>query len=161
MKKEKLQKVIIEQAQVLETIEQILQNGDSINPDSFVIRTSVRLAIGMDVLNEESLNQIEKTTMEEKHIVIKGQMDNEQMIDIIDLIVNYSEKNDLTLHIKSELFQTLMDKEQVVEFANWLDKLTPSQRVSVWSRDGECKGLFNMDNEQLFEKFKKETLKSE
>jgi hypothetical protein len=156
MKKEKLQKVIIEQAQVLETIEQILQNGDSINPDSFVIRTSVRLAIGMDVLNEESLNQIEKTTMEEKHIVIKGQMDNEQMIDIIDLIVNYSEKNDLTLHIKSELFQEVMYKQQIIDFANWLDKLTPSQRTSVWSKNGEGKGLFNMDNEQLFEKFKKE-----
>jgi predicted phosphodiesterase len=156
MKKEKLQKVIIEQAQVLETIEQILQNGDSINPDSFVIRTSVRLAIGMDVLNEESLNQIEKTTMEEKHIVIKGQMDNEQMIDIIDLIVNYSEKNDLTLHIKSELFQEVMYKQQIIDFANWLDKLTPVQRISVWSKNGEGKGLFNMDNEQLFEKFKKE-----
>jgi hypothetical protein len=47
---EKNQK-IIELMQVLETVEHVLQNGDSINPDSFVIRTAVRLAIGMDVLN--------------------------------------------------------------------------------------------------------------
>jgi hypothetical protein len=45
-------KRIIELTQVLETIEHVLQNGDSIHPNSFVIRTSVRLAIGMDVLNE-------------------------------------------------------------------------------------------------------------
>ena len=48
---EKNQK-IIELTQVLETVEHVLQNGDSINPDSFVIRTAVRLAIGMDVLNK-------------------------------------------------------------------------------------------------------------
>lgn len=47
---EKNQK-IIELMQVLESVEHVLQNGDSINPDSFVIRTAVRLAIGMDVLN--------------------------------------------------------------------------------------------------------------
>lgn len=40
-----------------------------------------------------------------------------------------------------------------IEFANWLDKLQPSERVSVWSKDGQYKGLFTMDNEQLFEKF--------
>jgi hypothetical protein len=49
-----------------------------------------------------------------------------------------------------------MEKQQIIDFANWLDKLTPSQRTSVWSKNGEGKGLFNMDNEQLFEKFKKE-----
>ena len=48
---EKNQK-IIELMQVLETIEHVLQNGDSINPDSFIIRNAVRLAIGMDVLNK-------------------------------------------------------------------------------------------------------------
>ena len=42
---------LIELMQVLEMIEHVLQNGDTITPDSFVIRTSVRLAIGMDVLN--------------------------------------------------------------------------------------------------------------
>jgi len=42
-----------------------------------------------------------------------------------------------------------------VEFANWLEQLTPSQKVSVWSKDGSGNGLFTMDNEQLLEKFKR------
>lgn len=54
-----------------------------------------------------------------------------------------------------------MEKGQMIEFANWLDKLTPSQRVSVWCKDGSASGLFTMDNEQLFEQFKKVTFKSE
>ena len=53
-----------------------------------------------------------------------------------------------------------MEKGQMIEFANWLDKLTPSQRVSVWCKDGSASGLFTMDNEQLFEQFKKVTFKS-
>ena len=53
-----------------------------------------------------------------------------------------------------------MEKQQIIEFANWLDKLTPSQRVSVWCKDGSASGLFTMDNEQLFEQFKKVTFKS-
>ena len=47
-------------------------------------------------------------------------------------------------------------EDYAIEFARWLDKLTPRQRVSVWSKNGESKGLFNMDNEQLLEIFKKE-----
>jgi len=53
-----------------------------------------------------------------------------------------------------------MEKQKTIDFANWLDKLTPSQRVSVWSKNGEGKGLFTMDNYQLFEKYN-ETFKSE
>lgn len=48
---------------------------------------------------------------------------------------------------------TIETKLTCIEFANWLDKLQPSERVSVWSKDGQYKGLFTMDNEQLFEKF--------
>ena len=44
-------------------------------------------------------------------------------------------------------------KQDMIEFAEWKDKLSPSQKVSVWSKNGESKGLFNMDNEQLLEKF--------
>jgi hypothetical protein len=44
---------LVELMQVLEMIEHVLQNGDTITPDSFVIRAAVRLAIGMDVLNSE------------------------------------------------------------------------------------------------------------
>jgi hypothetical protein len=48
---------------------------------------------------------------------------------------------------------TIETKLTCIEFANWLDKLQPPERVSVWSKDGQYKGLFTMDNEQLFEKF--------
>jgi len=55
----------------------------------------------------------------------------------------------------SENLEKIAD-DYAIEFAEWLDKLTPRQRVSVWSKNGESKGLFNMDNEQLLEIFKKE-----
>ena len=44
----------------------------------------------------------------------------------------------------------------VIEFATWMNKLTPAQKVSVWSKNGEYQGLFNMDEEQLFEKWLQE-----
>jgi hypothetical protein len=43
-----------------------------------------------------------------------------------------------------------------IGFAEWLDTLKPNQRVSFWSKNGEGKGVFNMDNEQLLEIYKKE-----
>jgi hypothetical protein len=49
-----------------------------------------------------------------------------------------------------------LNDEYAIEFAEWVEKLTPIQRVSVWSKNGQIKGLFNMDNEQLLEIFKKE-----
>lgn len=47
-------------------------------------------------------------------------------------------------------------KQTAIDFANWLDKLTPAQKVSVWSKSGALQGLFTMDNEQLFEKFERQ-----
>jgi len=44
----------------------------------------------------------------------------------------------------------------MIEFATWMNKLSPSQKVSVWSKNGEYKGLFTMDEEQLFEKWLRE-----
>lgn len=41
----------------------------------------------------------------------------------------------------------------MIEFATWMNKLTPAQRVSVWSKNGEYQGLFTMDEEQLFNKW--------
>ena len=43
-----------------------------------------------------------------------------------------------------------------IRFADWKDKLKPSQKVSFWSKNGEHKGKFDMDNEQLLEIFKRE-----
>ncbi len=44
-------------------------------------------------------------------------------------------------------------KEQFIKIANWLDNLKPHNKVSVWSKNGEYKGLFTMDNEQLYDKY--------
>lgn len=43
-----------------------------------------------------------------------------------------------------------------IDFANWIEKLPPNRKVSVWSKNGEHKGLFSMDNEQLLRIFKDE-----
>jgi hypothetical protein len=81
----------------------------------------------------------------------------------VEFLVEQIKQN---VHNSFEEFELLveqaqeMEKQQIIDFADWLDKLTPSQRVSVWSKDGEGKGLFTMDNEQLFEKYN-QTFKSE
>ena len=46
-------------------------------------------------------------------------------------------------------------EEFAIGFANWLSKLSPSQKISVWSKNGEHSGLFTMDNEQLLDKYKR------
>ncbi len=54
--------------------------------------------------------------------------------------------------------ENITEKERdefAIGFANWLSKLTPSQKVSLWSKNGEYRGLFTMDNEQLLNKYKR------
>lgn len=46
-------------------------------------------------------------------------------------------------------------EDLAINFAKWIQTLSPTQRVSVWSKDGQYQGLFLMDEEQLLEKFKK------
>ena len=46
-----------------------------------------------------------------------------------------------------------------IKFADWLEKLSPASRVSVWSKDGQYQGIFNMDKEQLLEKYKRQVIK--
>jgi hypothetical protein len=45
--------------------------------------------------------------------------------------------------------------EFAIGFANWLSNLSPSEKISVWSKNGEHSGLFTMDNEQLLDKYKR------
>ena len=40
-----------------------------------------------------------------------------------------------------------------IGFANWVERLSPSQKTSVWSKDGQFSGLFTMDNDQLFNRY--------
>ena len=49
-------------------------------------------------------------------------------------------------------YYSKQEKENfAIDFANWVVKLSPSQKTSVWSKNGEHSGLFTMDNEQLLE----------
>lgn len=51
--------------------------------------------------------------------------------------------------------QALIDRDNyAMEFAKWVESLSPSDRVSVWSKDGSLSGLFYMDMEQLLCKYK-------
>ena len=50
--------------------------------------------------------------------------------------------------------QEEMDKF-AIDFANWVEGLKPNQKVSVWSKSGEHRGLFTMDNEQLLDSYKR------
>ena len=75
--------------------------------------------------------------------------------------VNNSSHHDKQEKIKGSIDnitirQIEITKQTAIDFANWLDKLSPSQKTSVWSKNGEHSGLFTMDNEQLFEKFEKQ-----
>jgi SAM-dependent MidA family methyltransferase len=80
---------------------------------------------------------------------------------LFESIPNISNEIIDAIHISQEMEKqkTIDFAKKTIDFADWLDKLTPSQRVSVWSKNGESKGLFNMDNEQLFEKYN-ETFKN-
>jgi hypothetical protein len=57
--------------------------------------------------------------------------------------------------IKKLMAENKESRGQAIRFADWLDSLRPSERTSLWSKDGSGKGLFTMDNEQLFNKFKR------
>ncbi len=58
-----------------------------------------------------------------------------------------------------ELITKQQRDEFAVDFANWLSKLIPSEKVSVWSKDGQYGGLFTMDNEQLLDQYKRKLVK--
>lgn len=72
-------------------------------------------------------------------------------IQTIHLMYGVSEKANYEIQLLCEK----QAKEIAQNFAEWIEKLSPSQRVSVWSKDGSCSGIFSMDYEQLFDKFKK------
>ena len=56
--------------------------------------------------------------------------------------------------IKADIVESKFDAF-MIGFADWLDKLTPANRVSVWSKDGSGSGIYTMDNEQLLERYKR------
>lgn len=44
-------------------------------------------------------------------------------------------------------------KDDMIDLLSWYASLSPSEKVSVWSKDGSQQGLFTMDNEQLVDRF--------
>lgn len=71
-----------------------------------------------------------------------------------DILDAYN-REDISYSRMNEMFNELAD-EFAIGFADWLDTLKPYQRVSFWSKNGEYKGKFDMNNEQLLEIYKKE-----
>lgn len=53
-------------------------------------------------------------------------------------------------------------REDMHKLADWILKLTPRQKVSVWSKSGESNsGLFDMDGEQLADKFIEKNIRTQ
>lgn len=62
----------------------------------------------------------------------------------------------VTVEESAEQCAQIAEQEKIdfaIEVLDWYEKLMPNQKISVWSKDGQYKGLFNLDNEQLVEKF--------
>lgn len=88
-----LKKQHLEMLQLLESIEVMLQNGDSIHPDS-VIRGAIQTAIGMDInLNNKKM---------ETTLIIKAKMTDEQLEVLVSEIKKISEIIGIKLTFKSE-----------------------------------------------------------
>lgn len=83
------------------------------------------------------LKQMDTKTVEKLEYILRGTgiLESDKS-EIIDLIENYAQ-------------------QKAIAFADYVEKLSPANRVSFWSKDGQVKGLFSMDNEQLFERFQR------
>lgn len=60
-----------------------------------------------------------------------------------------------SLDTKKEERSITVDEMRVkmIALLDWYDKLSPANRVSVWSKNGEYSGIFTMDSEQLVDRF--------
>ena len=52
-----------------------------------------------------------------------------------------------------ENYHQSRSKDEAIAFGTWLNGLSASQKCSVWSKDGQYNGLFQMDTEQLYDKW--------
>jgi len=46
-----------------------------------------------------------------------------------------------------------LERQSLISFLEWFQKLNPSDKISLWSKSGEVSGVFNMDSEQIVDKF--------
>lgn len=81
-----------------------------------------------DIELKEGLVKETSSNSLEKQIVIKGKISNEQMFDIINPIIEYSEKNNLSLHIKSNTLDesVKIDSQKVIELMQLLEMIEVS-----------------------------------
>lgn len=98
---------------------------------------------GRDSISREFYMRIPAEVDNDADLVI-----GEASCRILRLEKELSDLKDITITIKN-----------CIDFTRWLEGLSPSQRVTVWSKDGSMKGIFTMDNEQLLEKYLRELRK--
>lgn len=67
----------------------------------------------------------------------------------------FETKNNPRIHNHADLmdFAKFHAESMAIGFADWVGKLSPTQKISVWSKDGSGKGIFLMDNEQLYKRY--------
>jgi len=97
-------------------------------------------------LAEIKVNEIEVTLFKNDPKEVEETIEN--LLDIVDDLSKLIDKEKV-----SEIQNKEVDYKIAVDFANWVEKLSPSQKTSVWSKNGEHSGLFTMDNEQLLQKY--------
>jgi hypothetical protein len=106
----------------------------------------------------------QKTQLDTVH---KMKIDNSDGIFVIDVdgYIGESTRNEIEyaemqgkfvkyLHEFPDLkticdYEAMKPSASLLHFLNWYEKLNPTDKVSVWSKDGQYKGLFNKDNEQM------------
>lgn len=84
----------------------------------------------------------------------------QRLLKAINLPENH-EVNGILNRVKAAESCAEISKLDAIAFHNWVETLSPTEKVSVWSKDGQFKGLFNMDTEQLYEKYEQHKLKSQ
>lgn len=85
----------------------------------------------------------------------------EELIDEFDKML-LNTKNVYDRHVIGQCLRKAADKlekekQMISDVIDWYSKLNPSDKVSVWSKGGDTKGLFNLDSEQLAKKYYTQT----
>lgn len=53
-----------------------------------------------------------------------------------------------------QLFKSQKNERDIlIDLLDYYKKLKPSQKVSVWSKNGEHAGIFDMDSEQIVDRY--------
>lgn len=134
--KSKEEKYIRTIRRTLGFISSMIRSGENHTIDS---ETSLRNAF-------TSVDKLESLLKEERNTRIQAEIDAD----------SYGLQRETLIKKNKELKSLLEEKDSfAIGFATWVSKLSPSEKTSVWSKNGEHSGLFTMDNEQLLDKYKR------